>query len=301
MKILVADDDRVSRRLLENTLTRLKHEVISVGDGPSALASLLGPDGPRLAILDWMMPGADGIEVCRQARAKTERYVYIILLTARDRREDLVTAFDAEIDDFLTKPLDIVELRARLRSGERVLGLQERLLATQEALRREATHDRLTGIWNRGMILDELGKAVERARREHTPMAVLMADIDRFKDVNDRHGHSAGDQVLQAVTTRMRGALRRYDDIGRYGGEEFLIVVQGCDAALAHQLAERMRTAVAEQPVVIGDGALSASVSVGVAWTNAAPASPDDLVNAADAALYRAKRAGRNRVEDAVA
>jgi diguanylate cyclase (GGDEF)-like protein len=300
VKILVADDDRVSRRLLENTLARLGHEVVAVPDGTSALEALTVPEGPRLAILDWMMPGADGIEVCRRVRTLTERYIYVILLTARDRREDLVTAFNAEVDDFLTKPLDIVELRARLRSGERVITLQESLLTAQAALERQATHDHLTGIWNRGMIFGQLGQSLERARREQRPIAVIMADIDKFKEFNDRHGHTVGDQILKTVATRIRGVLRPYDGMGRYGGEEFLMVVEGCDAIVTHDVAERARVAVASEPIEAGILRLNATISLGVAWQDTAPASTDGLVEAADAALYRAKAAGRNRVEYAV-
>jgi diguanylate cyclase (GGDEF)-like protein len=300
VKILVADDDRVSRRLLENTLARLGHEVVAVADGPSALDALTVADGPRLAILDWMMPGADGIEVCRRARKFAGRYIYVILLTARDRREDLVTAFDAEVDDFLTKPLDVVELRARLRSGERVLALQESLLDAQAALERQATHDHLTGLWNRGMIFGQLGLALERARREQKPIAVIMVDIDKFKEFNDRHGHTVGDQILKTVAARIRGVLRPYDGMGRYGGEEFLLVIEGCDAVVTHDVAERAREAVAATPIEAGILRLNATVSLGVAWQDRAPASTDGLVDAADQALYRAKAAGRNRVEYAV-
>jgi two-component system cell cycle response regulator len=298
VKILVADDDRVSRRLLESTVARLKrgHDIVVAEDGPSALAALLEPDGPRLAILDWMMPGTDGIEVCRQVRARAERYVYVILLTARDRREDMVAAFDAEIDDFLTKPLDVVELRARLRSGERVLELQERLLNAQTELRYAATHDRLTGLWNRAMITDHLDLAMERARREHSPVAVAVVDVDRFKNVNDRYGHGVGDGLLRTVASRMQAVLRPYDGIGRYGGEEFLVVLQGASEVETHEIAERLRAAVAAEPVVAGTLRVDVSISAGVAWADVAPADPHTLVLAADGALYRAKASGRNCV-----
>jgi diguanylate cyclase (GGDEF)-like protein len=298
VKILVADDDRVSRRLLQSTVARLNrgHEILVVEDGPSALAALLQPDGPRLAILDWMMPGTDGIEVCRQVRARAERYVYVIILTARDRREDLVAAFDAEIDDFLTKPLDVVELRARLRSGERVIELQERLLSAQTELRYAATHDRLTGLWNRGMITDHLDLAIERARREHTALAVMVVDVDRFKNVNDRYGHGVGDALLSNISTRMQAVLRPYDGIGRYGGEEFLVVLQGAGEDETHEVAERLRAAVAAGPVITAAQRVDVSVSIGVSWAGTPPGDPHTLVLAADGALYRAKAGGRNCV-----
>jgi two-component system cell cycle response regulator len=296
VKILIADDDPVSRRLLEATLGRLGHEVVSVADGTQAMAALLSPDGPRLAVLDWMMPGADGLAVCRAVRQRQAPYVYIILLTSHNRREDLVAGLDAEADDFLTKPLDVVELRARLRSGERVIGLQEGLLGAQEALRRLAAYDDLTGLWNRRMILDRLEMELHRARRESTHVSVALVDLDHFKQINDTHGHAAGDAVLRHAADRMRTTLRDYDYLGRYGGEEFLIVVSNSEAGVVTEVAERCRRAVAEQPVTIGDRRVPVTISVGVASTRGVGFDEVALMQTADAALYQAKAEGRNRV-----
>jgi two-component system cell cycle response regulator len=296
MRILIADDDPVSRRLLEATLGRLGHEVVSVADGTAAMAALLAPDGPRLAVLDWMMPGADGLAVCRAIRQHHGPYVYIILLTSHNRHEDLVAGLDAEADDFLTKPLDVVELRARLRSGERVIGLQEGLLEAQEAQRRLASHDDLTGLWNRRMILERLVTELHRARRESTHVGVALVDLDHFKQVNDTYGHAAGDGVLRHAADRMRTILRDYDYLGRYGGEEFLIVVSNAGAVAVAEVAERCRRAVADQPAVIGDRRVAVTISAGVATTHAAGYDDLALIQAADAALYQAKAEGRNRV-----
>lgn len=297
MKILIADDEPVSRRLLEATLVRFGHEVVAVTDGGEAVDLLLGDGGPRLAILDWMMPNGDGLSVCRTVRERSATYVYVILLTSRDRREDMMAALDAQADDFLTKPFDVVELGARIRSGGRVLGLQEQLIAAHEALRQEATHDRLTGLWNRGRVLDQLGRELIRARREHRPLSVVIADIDHFKRVNDTHGHQGGDEVLRQVAERMSALSTERDCLGRYGGEEFLIVLPGCDAARAHASADRLRDAVAATPVVAGGTTLPITVSLGVASTDRADEPPAALIRLADEALYRAKAGGRNRVE----
>jgi diguanylate cyclase (GGDEF)-like protein len=297
MRILIAEDDQISRCLLQATLVRLGHEVVAVENGTQATAALLDPDGPQLAILDWMMPGADGLTVCRTVRQRPTPYVYIILLTSRDRRSDMVEGFDAEADDFLTKPCDAIELRARLRSGERVLALQENLLRAQASLTYEATHDQLTGLWNRGMILEHLKGEVSRARRKTAPVGVLMADVDHFKPINDSHGHRVGDAVLREVGQRMRAVLRDYDAIGRYGGEEFLMVLGGADLAGARDVAERVRLAVRSQPVQHGSIALSVSLSLGVACSATVGFEPDALIQVADQALYRAKECGRNRVE----
>ena len=298
MKILIAEDDAVSRRLLERTLVRLGHEVVAVGDGSEAVQMLLAPDAPRVAILDWMMPGADGLAVCREVREKAASYIYVILLSAKDRHEDMITGLDAGADDFLTKPLNAVELRARLHSGARVIDLQERLLAAQEALRIEATHDHLTGLVNRRMIMHHLTRELNRARHEGRSVVVALVDLDHFKAVNDAHGHAAGDTVLFETASRMRAAVRAYDFVGRYGGEEFLLVLPGADATTGHAIAERVRARVADEPVRAGLASpLSISVSVGVAWTGTAGLEAHEIVAAADAALYRAKANGRNRVE----
>jgi two-component system, cell cycle response regulator len=297
MRILIADDDPVSRRILEGTLRRLGHTVEQVADGTAAIARLLAPDGPRMAILDWMMPGTDGLHVCHEVRRRAEAYVYMILLTARDGPEDRVAALGAEVDDFLTKPLDAVELRARLRSGERVLHLQERLLETQEALRHQATHDYLTGLWNRRMILEEVAAELARANREGRPLAVAIADLDHFKQVNDTHGHATGDVVLKLTASRIRSVLRGYDAVGRMGGEEFLLLLPGCNDQEAVEIAERARAAVAAEPMAGPSGPVPISMSVGVACSPLGePAEVAPLIEAADAALYRAKANGRNQV-----
>jgi diguanylate cyclase (GGDEF)-like protein len=241
-----------------------------------------------------MMPRADGLSVCRAVRRHIDRYVYLIVLTSLDRREDMLAALDAGVDDFLTKPFNNDELRARLRSGERVLALEERLLAVQASLQFHATHDYLTGVMNRAAIFDRLSVELTRARREGTPVSVMLADLDHFKQINDTLGHAVGDITLVRAVRRIQSAIRAYDAIGRYGGEEFLLVLPGCDRDAAMIVSERARLAVAEpEPAA---GAPHVSVSIGVACTNEAGPDPQALVNAADQALYRAKASGRNRV-----
>ena len=297
MRILIADDDRVSRKVLKAALTKLGHEVVESEDGTEALRMLLAPDGPRLAILDWMMPGADGLTVCATIRQQATAYVYVILLTSRDGQSDMVEGLGAGADDFLTKPLDVIELTARLRSGERVIELQHRLLETQAALQHAATHDRLTGLWNRGTVVDHLDGELNRTRREGASMSVLLVDIDYFKRINDTYGHAAGDQVLCEVSQRIRSQLRAYDTAGRYGGEEFLVVLPGTDASSARVVAERLRSSVHTTPVMGESFSHEVSVSIGLACTDAVGFELSALVHVADQALYRAKAAGRNRVE----
>ncbi len=209
----------------------------------------------------------------------------------------MVEGLGAGADDFLTKPLNVIELTARLRSGERVIELQQRLLESQAALQHEATHDRLTGLWNRGAVLDHLDRELNRTRREGASMSVLLADIDRFKRINDTYGHAVGDQVLCEIGRRIRSLLRAYDAAGRYGGEEFLLVLPGTDAPNAHLVAERVRAGVHATPVTSESASYEVSVSIGLACTDVVGFESSALILVADQALYRAKAGGRNRVE----
>ena len=299
MRILIAEDDPVSRRLLEATLVRWDYEVVVTCDGPSALEQLQRDDAPSLALLDLIMPGMNGDEVCRQVRDRLDgKYAYLLLLTANSHKADLIHGLNAGADDYLVKPVDPMELKARLNTGRRILGLQEQLIAAREAMRRQAMRDSLTGAWNHAAILDILNSELHRGWRDGSPLSVVLADLDHFKDVNDTFGHLAGDEALCEAYRRMAKAMRPYDMIGRYGGEEFLIVLPGCDEPGALHFCERLRGQVADSPIAFQGEEISVTVSVGVVVRE-----PNDsadgqaLLQAADQALYRAKRAGRNRVE----
>ena len=301
MKILIAEDEAVSRRVLQATLSKWGFEVVACADGVAAWDAIRQPDAPQLVVLDWMMPGLDGLEICRLMREREGEgapYSYILLLTGKTEREDIVQGLEAGADDYVAKPFDASELKVRLRAGQRILELQAALVATQDELRNQATHDSLTGIWNRGAIIDILERELNRASRQQSPTSVVMADIDHFKQINDTHGHAAGDDALKAAVKAIQAALRPFDLVGRYGGEEFLVVVPNCEAAGAAVVAERIRRTLSETNVATGSQSLQVSGSFGVA-TNvpAQPASIDALIQLADAALYRAKASGRNRVE----
>lgn len=299
MNILIADDDALSRKILSVTLARLGHDVVAVADGAAARDLLLAPNGPRIAILDWEMPGLDGLDVCREARTHATMYPYLILLSARDGSDDMVRGLDAGADDFLTKPFNANELRARLRSGQRVLELQASLLEAQEALRHHATTDPVTGLWNRRIILEQLDQELNRVRREHGSVSIGMVDLDHFKMVNDTWGHPAGDAVLRATADMLKAGVREYDGVGRFGAEEFLLVLPGCDVDQAPLVAERVRQRVAATPVVVGNEVIPVSVSIGLATTGSSGFNASTLLASADEALYRAKAGGRNRVEGA--
>ncbi len=284
-------------------LTGWGHDVITATDGLQAWNILHNDNGPRLALLDWMMPGMEGAQVCRQVRDQIhDRYIYLMLLSVRSDHADVVKGMESGADDYIVKPFQIDELRARLRAGRRVLALQQQLVEAREALREQATRDGLTGLWNRTAIFDILQNELARAARSGEPLIVLMADLDGFKPVNDQFGHMAGDVVLRQAATRMRAAVRRYDSVGRYGGEEFLMVLPGCELPMGVALAERIRDAIAAQSFHVGNEYIRLTCSLGAACATppAVPAA-DDLVREADAALYRAKNYGRNRVEAATA
>jgi diguanylate cyclase (GGDEF)-like protein len=270
--------------------------VTSVANGRQALAELARADGPSLAILDWSMPEADGLEVCRAIRSNPDsRYVYAILLTSHDRDEDVIAGFDAGADDYVTKPFNTKELRARIRSGARIVQLQHQLVAAREELREKAMHDPLTGLLTRGAFFELSDHECARARRSKTPLSIVMADIDHFKSINDRFGHPGGDEVLREVARRLEATFRKEDSVGRYGGEEFVALAIGCESADALGLAERFRQAVECEPFALGSESVSVTTSVGVA-TGAAAEGLEDLVRMADEALYRAKASGRNQV-----
>lgn len=290
MKVLVAEDDAITSHLLQSLLIKAGYEPVAVDDGAKVIQMLDDPDMPRLMILDWMIPHVDGVEICKIIRRDTSRhYLYIILLTAKGKQEEINEGLEAGADDYITKPFDFHELVARLRTGKRILELQDQLVA-------QATHDSLTGLLNREAILDVLNTETARALRTKNELAVIMADIDHFKSVNDEHGHLAGDTVLREVAKGMSGSVRAYDAVGRYGGEEFLIVVPGCNLTEASQLAERLRNNVRNVAVQAPGVSIPITLSFGVADVSVCHNSVD-LLRSADEALYAAKKSGRDRVE----
>jgi two-component system, cell cycle response regulator len=297
--VLVADDDPLFRKMLETSLRKWKLDVITARDGLEAWKILEQDGAPKLVVLDWMMPGLDGIEICQRIRNRQAApYSYVLLLTSRDEKRDLLRGLEVGADDYLTKPFDPSELQARLKTGLRILELQDELLQKEAQLRFEASHDRLTGLWNRGAILDFLQRELARAQRSNQPLGVAMLDVDHFKEVNDTYGHLVGDAILEEVARRLAGAIRQYDWVGRYGGEEFLAIINAKAQDDMARLSERLRDAVSSLPYPTTAGNLNVTISVGTALAiDPVNLDCDALTNAADQALYRAKGNGRNRVE----
>src|SRR5215470_7761875 len=296
MRMLIADDELTSRRLLQRTLERAGYEVTAVENGQRAVEELCKPEGPKLALLDWVMPELDGPGVCREVRKRKEQsYVYMILLTSREKKEDVVAGLGSGADDYLTKPFDPEELKARLRTGMRILDLEDRLIEAREQMRYQATHDPLTSLWNRGVIMEMLERELARSEREGKCTAILLGDLDHFKNINDTSGHLAGDEVLKETARRLVSSVRSYDFVGRFGGEEFLVTLNNCDPAFGLARAEKIREIIADRPVETSAGSIAVSMSFGLLlsqeWRYVSVA---ELLHEVDLALYAAKAAGRN-------
>jgi len=293
MNILIVEDDPVSRRLLEVTLKKFGYDVIATSNGNEALEVFQGPSVPSLVISDWMMPGMDGLELCRNIRGmKKSSYTYFIILTAKGGKEDVIKGLDAGADDFLTKPFNSEELKYRVKIGERIINLEQRILKL-------ATTDSLTGVLNRRAFMERMNEEIHRAKREGSPISLILMDIDHFKKVNDTYGHQTGDLVLQRVTDQLMDRSRAYDFVGRYGGEEFVICVRSTEDIDPQSIAERMRRNIEAQTIVTDQSnqtlRITASFGVGTSRPEYDD-TLDSLIKRTDKAMYEAKKKGRNRV-----
>lgn len=304
MRTLIADDDPITARILTSALARTGMEVIVAHDGDVAWQQLNSVQPPALAILDWMMPNVDGLELCRRIR-RTPRLagMYVILVTARDSREDLVTGLGAGADDYMTKPIDMAELKARIGVGMRVTNLQQSLTrsvselkATRDRLARLASTDDLTRVYSRRWWFDLAEKEFSRSCRYDRVFSLLMADLDLFKRINDTYGHEAGDRVLNQFGTMLRNTCRDSDVIGRLGGEEFALLLPETPAEAAQHLATRIietcRSIIITNQTVDN---VRCSCSLGVTEVRPDDERLDNVLTRADQALYAAKRAGRDR------
>lgn len=292
MRILVADDDALSRRILEDYLTTWGYEVVMVRNGQDALQVLQDENRPNIAILDWIMPEMDGVEVCRQLRMlNLPNYVYVIILTSFGNVEDVVKGLGSGADDYIVKPFHPDELKYRLQIGERIIKLEQRILCM-------ARTDYLTGLLNRRAFMDRLTGELHRADRQQGRLGVIIADIDYFKRVNDKYGHQDGDLVLQEVAKVLQSNCRPYDFIGRYGGEEFIACLPGAGLEDTFTIAERMRLSLEVQSILLPDqgDTLQVTASFGISALENGSAGEDELIKRADDALYSAKGSGRNRV-----
>ena len=296
MRILIAEDDKTSRTILTEILKKWDYEPIAVADGRSAWEIMQKPDAPPLSLLDWEMPGMNGLDVCRSIRENNlPNPPYLIILTDRGDKADIVAGLESGANDYISKPYDNSELQARINVGRRMVNLQTDLLHAKNALAHEAMHDPLTGALNRRAILDSLSKELKRAERKQSTLSIGLCDIDHFKQINDKYGHQVGDAVLCSFVEVIQNNLRGYTLVGRYGGEEFLVVTPDSTGSDREGIYERLRYQVDKHRITTKSGEVSVTVSIGVAGTNNGKTA-DTLLATADAALYQAKEAGRNRV-----
>lgn len=291
MNVLIAEDNIISCRALEKNLEDWGYKVFVTKNGEEAWDIIKNGD-IRLAILDWSMPKMDGLELCHKIRneyqPKEEKYVYIILLTGRDLEEDIITGLSAGADDYITKPFSYMELKVRIQNGERIIALQDTVL-------QKANTDSLTQLWNHKKIMEILGEELNRNFRDNKPVGTIMIDIDNFKTINDRYGHLIGDKIILEVASRLKKNVRSYDQIGRYGGDEFLLVLPGLSDKDAKKTAERLREAVCAEKIQTKAGDINVTVSLGVSVSdNTLSLSTKKIIEESDLALYTAKSRGRN-------
>ncbi len=302
MQVLLVEDSAVYRQLIGGHLKTWGFEVSMAETGTEASQILERPGAPKLVLLDGILPDIDGIELCGRIRAagSSGHYVYVILLTGKEGQQNMLDALQAGADDYLRKPFDEAELKARLLVGQRILDLQEELVAARESMREAATRDSLTGLLNRAEIFSMLERELERSRRERKSLCLILADIDHFKKVNDTGGHLFGDEALREIARRLQSKLRPYDGVGRYGGEEFLLVLPSCDLEAAMERANELRELIAATPVISGGVKKAITMSFGIALSECVGVKElEPLIARADTALYSAKKKGRNRVEHA--
>ena len=303
MRTLIADDDRIITAVLSTTLTKMGMDVTVAHDGDVAWQALNSMQPPGLAILDWMMPNLDGPELCRRIRSSPRLAgTYVILVTARDSREDLVSGLDAGADDYMVKPLNMAELQARVKVGVRVAKLQQNLTqnnkdlrSTRDPLALLASTDVLTGVYTRRWWYDLAAKEFSRGRRYGRTFSLLMLDLDWFKQINDTFGHETGDRMLNQFGEMLRVTCRQSDLIGRIGGEEFAVLVPETSAEAAQNLATRLTENCRSILIPAEAGDARCSCSVGVTEVRADDERLDAVLTRADQALYAAKRAGRNQ------
>jgi len=303
-RILIVDDHEDNIELLRARLEARGYVIESAMDGEQALRCV-DQSPPDLILLDVMMPRIDGFEVVRRLKAnRSLPFIPIILQTALDSTEHKVEGLDAGADDYITKPINFAELEARVKSMLRIKRLQDALEERERELSevnarllKMAQTDSLTGLDNRRYLEERLEEAFGHSRRLKEPLAVVMCDLDRFKSVNDTYGHQVGDVVLKQFARILKQEAREIDRVGRYGGEEFMLLLPGTVLDAAVTFAERVRKAVEAHTFSFDGGTLQRTMSCGVAaWPHPRIEDCDALVKAADDALYVAKETGRNRV-----
>lgn len=296
--VIVAEGDKTRRAAMLGWLKDWAYRAMPAVNGEHALELLQQPGGTKLALVGQKLRGLDGPGLCRKIKRRRPAHTYVVLLTGEGREQEVEAGLAAGADDCLQHPFAASDLQMRLRVGQRVLQLQQQLAAAQKALKFGSTHDALTGIFNRDMIASTLDRELARALRTKKALGILKIDLCHLREINRLHGHSAGNAVLQEIARRLRSSLRPYDSVGRYGAEEFLVIIPEIAPEHLSSVVARLRASMTQAPIAAGGGALPIAVSVGAsgmaAGTQALGA--HFLLHAADVALYLSRRSGRNCV-----
>jgi diguanylate cyclase (GGDEF)-like protein len=299
--VLIVDDDELALKRMQELVEAGGSPVLTTGSGRTAL-SLLESSAASIVVTDLRMPGMEGLELCRRIRAlERHDYVYIILLTVNDEEQDILAGFEAGADDYISKGTSAAQIRARLRTANRILALEQHLKSALQKEQTLAMTDELTGAYNRRYFLSRLSGRLQNRRDFAGPVSILLADIDHFKNVNDRYGHAAGDEVLKGLTQRIAHCLRRPTDwCARLGGEEFVVVLENTHLGEARACADRVRRAIANHRFGSAANPIRVTVSIGVSglehFADQRSAEPLSLLALADRNLFASKAAGRNRV-----
>jgi len=296
LNLLVVDDDNITRSVIEKYTNKWNYRVYSAKTGKEG-NRILKQKNIHIAILDWELPDTNGLELSRKIR-KTDKsnYTYIIFLTSRSDNDSILEGFNAGADDYISKPFNVWELKARLTTGERIIKLQQGLKRSEKKLKEIATHDNLTGLLNRRAIMDIAENEFKRTSRLKQPLGFLSIDIDHFKNINDTYGHPSGDKVLKGISNILKRSLRIYDRIGRVGGEEFLAVLPNCSTKQLEKISERLRLNITSENFNLGTTSINVTVSIGMTvYSSEFPCSLDTVLIGIDKALYNAKEDGRNR------
>jgi two-component system cell cycle response regulator len=298
LQVLVVDDSPFSRKLLEHALSEDPYLLLFAENGNEAL-QLFKQHQPAIVITDWMLPDSSGPELCERIRSEApDSYTYIILLTSMTDKENIVKGLSSGADDYLTKPFDRGELLARIGVGRRTIGLHREIDAKNKLLEEMAHTDPLTRLPNRRAIEEWAARQLRGAARHGFALWVVQADLDSFKNVNDNHGHDAGDQVLQKFAEVLKESTRASDISGRMGGDEFLLVMTHLDEKGIRLTVDRLREQFASLRFSFGGKAVSVTASFGITgFQGKEPPEFSKLVRQADKALYAGKRAGRNQVK----
>ncbi|MCB9738189.1 MAG: diguanylate cyclase [Deltaproteobacteria bacterium] len=291
MKAVVLDSDPIARRLLEEALGRAGHELRFTEDGQQALRWLAEEPRPELAFVDWRAAGMDGVEICRRLRRLGPEAPYLVLLGVAGETDAAPSALAVGADDLLLKPLRLDELELRLRLGVRTQSARLEVVRLRNEVARRSQVDQLTGVEDRMAITQRLEGELSRSQRGNAPLSILLVDIDQFRNINELFGHEAGDSVLTGVAARIRRVLRRYDSLGRFGAEEFLVLLPGCGPDHTHALSERLLRSITADPIPTQQGRVAATCSVGALCL---PFAEGDVAPEVDEVLLAVERAARD-------